>query len=106
MLKKSVLLVFALVVSFSLALPVCAFEAKVVKVDGKIVTLTSAEALPAWVKKGALAKTSNGLAKVKAVDGRQFNVQVRKSTAAKLKAGDVLEVTPKNKGGGHQLQGC
>lgn len=106
MLKKSLLFLFVMFTALIFVLPVAAFQSKVDGIDGKVVNLSADSQLPSWVKKGALAKTNRGLAKVVSVDGQTFSVKVKKSTAAKLKSGDQLEVTPKNAGKGNKLQGC
>ncbi|RMF47860.1 MAG: hypothetical protein D6751_01685 [Deltaproteobacteria bacterium] len=106
MLKKVSLTVFALLLSFTLSFPVAAFQAKVEKVKGSVVSIKNLGQMPPWVKKGALAKTSVGLAKVQGVDGDMVDIKVKASTAKKLKAGDALEVKPKNADSSQTLQGC
>lgn len=106
MLKKSFLGLMALILTLALILPAWALQGKVSAVDGSVVSLTVDDQMPSWVKKGVVAETSSGLAKVQAVEGRILDLKVKKSTAEALKVGDDLEVNPRSSEGGKKLQGC
>lgn len=107
MFGKKIFVVFILViVSLLLAAPVFCFEGKVVKIEEASVMLEVAGPMPPWVKKGALASTSSGLAKVTNVEEKTIEMKVRSSTAAALKLGETLDVKPKDANPSQMLQGC
>ncbi len=106
MLKKSLTLLLALIMVTCMAGAVLAFKGPVTAIDGNLVTMNIDGKVPPWVTKGALAKTLGGLAKVKAIDGQVMQFKVKKSTAKKLKAGEVIEVKPKSADPSQMLQGC
>ena len=106
MLKKSLTLLLALVMLTAVAGSVLAFKGPVTAIEGGLVTMNIDGEVPPWVTKGALAKTLGGLAKVKSIDGQVLQFKVKKSTAKKLKAGEVVEVKPKSVAAGQMLQGC
>lgn len=104
--KKTLLAVLTILLSVVLVSPAFSFDGKVSKIEGSSLTLTVDGTMPTWVKKGALAKTSSGLAKVLSVDGQTLVVKVKTSSAKSLKDGDTLDVKPKNAAAGGLLQGC
>ncbi len=106
MLKKSLTLLLALVLVSVMATAVLAFKGPITAVDGAVLTMTVDGQVPPWVEKGALAKTLGGLAKIKAVDGQELQIKVKKSKAKKLKVGEVIEVKPKSVDPSQMLQGC
>jgi preprotein translocase subunit YajC len=99
MMKRAlaVLAVFVLGATLALAAPM---KGKVTAIEGKKVTIELTGEKAAWLKKGASVKFQGGVGRV--VEIKDAVLTINSKNAAKLKAGDAIELDK----GPADLAGC